>query len=267
MTVYQFEMKQYLKSVLVWGISIVSLTVLFMALFPTFSKDTELLDAMIKNYPPELLKAFGMGGNLSLASLFGYLGMTFVYVQICLAIQSANYGFSCLSVEERELTADFLMSKPVSRHTILLNKFFAALTALVLTNILVVVGTYVSIALFAKDAVYEQQKLQLLLATGMIFQLFFLSIGMVGSVLVRKIRSVISYSLGISFGMYIAYALRAVFGGELLGLFTPFYYFDSTAILDTGKLNAPLTILSVVVIIASLTTTYVVYLRRNIHSV
>lgn len=267
MTIFMYEMKQYLKSVLVWGISIASLILIFMMLFPTFSKDSAMLDMMIKNYPEELLKAFGMSGGLSLSSLLGYLGMTFVYVQICLAMQSANYGFSCLSVEERELTADFLMSKPVSRRRILLNKFLAAFLSLVLTNLIVVGATYAGIYLFGGDKPYDQSKLHLLMATGLIFQLFFLSIGMVLSVLLRKIRSVLSFSLGMSFGMYIAYALRAVFGGEFLGFFTPFYYFDANAILETGQLNGPLTIFSCALIVASLITTYVLYLRRNIHSV
>lgn len=267
MTIYQFEMKQYIRSVLIWVVSIATLILTFLALFPMFSKDSQMLDLLLENYPKELLKAFGMGGGLPLSSLLGYLGMTFVYVQICLAIQSANYGFSCLSVEERELTADFLMSKPVSRNTIILNKFFAALTAILLTNIGVVGLTYLGIYLFGKDAVYEQKNLQVLLASGLIFQLIFLSVGMFISVLLKKIRNVISFSLSLSFGLYIAYALRAVFGGEFLGYFTPFYYFDAGAILEQGKLNSNLTLLSVMIIVISLCGSYVLYTRRNIHSV
>ena len=50
--------------------------------------------------------AFGMSG-IDMASVLGFYGLAFGFVQVCLAIQAANYGFSMLSVEERDLTADF----------------------------------------------------------------------------------------------------------------------------------------------------------------
>ena len=267
MIIYQFEMKQYFRSLLGWITAYASLIISFLAFFPMFSKDTQLLDLLMENYPKDLLKAFGMGGTLPLSSLFGYLGMTFVYIQICLAIQSANYGFSCLSVEERELTADFLMTKPVSRHTIIFNKFFAAITAMCLSNISVAVCIYGGIFLFAQDVDYELASLYWLFVSGFLFQLVFLSVGMVISVLLKKVRSVLSLSLGMSFSLYVAYALRAVFGGELMGYITPFYYFDANTILEKGHLNGPLTALALGISVVSLTITYIVYLRRNIHSV
>jgi len=267
MIIYQFEMKHYVRSLMGWIIAYASLIISFLAFFPVFSKDTQMLDLLLKNYPEELLKAFGMGGSLPLSSLFGYLGMTFVYIQICLAIQSANYGFSCLSVEERELTADFLMTKPVSRRTIILNKFFAALTAICISTIAVALCIYVGIFFFAKEVKYETTSLYWLFLSGLLFQLVFLSVGMVVSVLLKKVRNVLSLSLGMSFSLYVAYALRAVLGGELIGYVTPFYYFDANAILENGHLNGPLTALAIGISVISLTITYFVYLQRNIHSV
>ncbi len=89
---------------------------------------------------------------------------------------------------------------------------------------------------------------------------------MLVSVLLKKIRSVISFSLGMSFGLYTAYALRAVLGGDFLGYITPFYYFDANAILEHGKLNSNMTALSIVIIGVSLGGSYMLYIRRNIHS-
>ena len=52
--------------------------------------------------------------NLDMSSVLGFFSFVFLFCQICLAIQAANYGFSLVSVEERELTADFLLAKPVA---------------------------------------------------------------------------------------------------------------------------------------------------------
>ena len=57
-----------------------------------------------------------------------------------IALQAANYGYSLVSVEERELTADFLLSKPVGRVQILTSKLLAALRDLTdVGNTLIVV--------------------------------------------------------------------------------------------------------------------------------
>ena len=61
--------------------------------------------------------------------------MVFLFCQICLAIQASNYGFSLVSIEERELTADFLLAKPIGRGKILTAKLLAALAALTITNL------------------------------------------------------------------------------------------------------------------------------------
>ena len=69
---------------------------------------------MMSSFPKELLIAFGMV-DMDWSTILGFFGLVFVFVQICLAIQAANYGFSLVSIEETEWTADFLLSKPVSR--------------------------------------------------------------------------------------------------------------------------------------------------------
>jgi ABC-2 type transport system permease protein len=80
------------------------------------------------------------------------------------------------------------------------------------------------------------------------------------------IRSVLSFSLALAFGLYVLNALRSIIGGNLLGLFTPYYHFDPGYILDKGELNLPLVLISVAVIIVSMIASYILYNRRNIRA-
>ncbi len=64
------------------------------------------------NFPPELKMAFGLE-RMDPATMEGYFGLCFYFCQLCLAIQAANYGLGLVSVEEAELTADFLLTKPL----------------------------------------------------------------------------------------------------------------------------------------------------------
>lgn len=266
MNIFIYEFKSYRKSIVIWAMSLAALLIMYMAFYPAFGADVEAMDLMLANYPEELLKAFGMGGELSLSSVAGFLAFTFTFVQLCLAIQASNYGFSILSIEERELTADFLMSKPVSRNNILFGKFFAALSALLLTDVVVILATFISLELYNNGSEYEVSGVIVLLLSNIIFQLFFMSVGMLISVSIKKLRSVLSFSMALSFGLYMINAIRAIIDSDLLGIFTPFYHFEPNYILEFNKLNWSLGIISMIIIVGSLVATYVLYNNRNIHS-
>lgn len=266
MNIFLYELKMYRKSIIIWSSSMMGVLIMLMAFFPTFAADTALMDQMLKSYPKELIDAFGMGGSLSLSSVPGYFTFSFVFVQLCMAIQASNYGFHFLSVEERELTADFLMSKPVSRKKILVSKFTAAFVSLTIINISVWIASFISIELFRAGQDYSVKNISILLSTTVFFQLFFLSIGMLVSLSVKKVRSVLSFSMALSFGLYILNAMKGVFGGELLGVITPFYHFEPGYILEFGKYNIEKAIISFILIVIALVISWVLYLRRNIHS-
>lgn len=266
MNIYKFELKGYFRTLWIWIFSVIALLIMYMAFYPIMSDDAQMMDKILENYPEELLKAFGMGGNISFATVLGYFTFTFVFVQLCLAVQSAYYGFNFLSVEERELTADFLYSKPVTRRSIFIQKYLAAVTALLLSDIAVWIGSFLAIEIFRGDNNYEMSYLLILLASIPIFQLFFFSIGLIVTTISKKISSVISYAMALSFGLYILNAIRSIVGGELLGMISPYYYFEPGYILTHGELNLRLTIIAVAVILISNIIGYRLYLKRNIHS-
>lgn len=266
MNIYKFELKMYSRSIISWGSAIFVTSVMFMAFFPTFGADTELIELMLANYPEEILSAFGMNTGLSLSTIVGYQVFVFAFIQLFLAIQAANYGFSFLSVEERELTADFLMSKPISRQRILASKFLAAFTALTVINAITWVSTFVGIELFKGDKEYEATNIIIFLSTIILFQLFFMCFSMLISVSVKKVRSVLSFSMALAFGMYVLNSVRAIVDGNILGVFTPFYHFEPGYILEHGSYNIRFAMISIAIIIVSMVMSYFLYIRRDIHS-
>lgn len=264
--IFKYEFQTYYKSIFIWVIAIGAASFIMLSFFPTFGADASLMEKILANYPEEMLKAFGMSGGLPLSSVLGYIVFVFAFVQLFLAIQASNYGFSILSVEEREFTADFLMSKPVSRTAILSAKFIAALLALIITNILVSGLIIAAGEMFKNGQSYEESHLWILLSSMILFQLFFLSVGMLVSVLLRRIRSVLAFSMGLSFGMYMINAVGAIIGGDLMTYISPFSHFNPGYILEYGKYDLSLVPISLIIIIASIIATYVLYPRRDIHS-
>ncbi len=144
-------------SVLIWSASIAALLFVFMSISSSFSKNAAIVSDMLSNFPKQLLIAFGMN-QMDFASVLGYFGLMFLFCQICLAIQAANYGFGLVSIEENELTADFLLAKPVGRGRIMTSKLLAALTGLTITNLVVWICSFVTLAVFNSGATYEAKR-------------------------------------------------------------------------------------------------------------
>jgi len=264
--IYRHEFRARSRSVIIWSLALLAITMIFFSIFPTFAEEAALFDEMMANFPPELLAAFGMTG-VNLSTVLGFYSFIFLFAQICLAIQASYYGFGLVSIEESELTADFLISKPVSRTEILTSKLLAALTCLAITNLVLWLSSFAAIAFFSGGRAYDTRALVLLLISGIIFQLFFLSVGLVVSLLVRRVRSVTPYALGLGFGMYVLSAFSGVEGVSILELITPFKHFDPNTILQHSGYDTPLVLLNVSVSLVSLVLSYWLYMRRDIPAV
>jgi ABC-2 type transport system permease protein len=264
--IYRHEFRARLKSVVIWSLAVAVLIFFFFSLFPVFADQAALMNEFLARYPQELRAAFGMD-NMDLATVLGFYSFIFMFVQLCLAIQASNYGFGLVSIEESELTADFLLSKPVSRTQVLTSKLLAALTSLTITNLVVWVVSFVAIALFRGEHEYTIATLLLLLLSIVIFQLFFLSVGLVISLLVKRVRSVTPYALGLGFGMYVLSAFSGVFGDVALELVTPFKHLDAPYIVKHGAYNTPLVLLNAAVTVVALAVSYWLYTRRDIPAV
>jgi ABC-2 type transport system permease protein len=204
--------------------------------------------------------------GVDLSTILGFFSLAFLFAQVCLAIQAANYGFSLVSIEEREWTADFLLAKPVARTQILTSKLLAALSGLIFTDIVVWSTSFLFINLFKGDATYETSSLLLLLLSIVPFQLFFLAVGLVVSLLVRRVRSVTPYAMALAFGMYVLSAFGDLLGEVALEKITPFKHFEPNYIIQHGSYDLPLALISVAAIVISLLGSYVLYARRDIPS-
>jgi ABC-2 type transport system permease protein len=200
------------------------------------------------------------------SSVLGFFGFIFLFCQVCLAIQASNYGFSLVSIEERELTADFLLAKPVSRPKILTSKLLSALTGMTITNLVIWISSFVLINLFRDGKGYDAGALILLLLTIVVFQLFFFSVGLLISLLLKRVRSVTPFSMGLAFGMYILNAFGNMIGEDSLEVISPFKHFEPNYILKNTAYNLPLVLISLCVILVSIPASYVLYSRRNIHT-
>ena len=265
-SIYRHEFRTRLKSVIIWSLALTAMVMVFFSIFPAFADQAALTNQMLAKFPPALLEAFGMN-KMDLSSVLGFYGFIFVFVQLFLAIQAGNYGFGMVSIEESEWTADFLLSKPVTRGQVLTSKLLAALTSLILTDLVVSVVSIIAITLFRGTRDYSLSTLSLLFLSMIILQLFFMGLGLLISLLVKKIRSVTPFSMGLAFGMYVLSAFSGIFGDVKLEYITAFKHLDPAYIVQQGAFDTPLVLINLAVSLVALSVSYWLYIRRDIPAV
>lgn len=265
MNIFLYELKAYRKSTIIWTLSLLALVVVFMAMFPSFSKDAEEFKKLLEVYPEAVRKAIGLDMD-HFFSILGFYSYAFVYITLCGAIQAMNLGTSIVSKEVREKTADFLLTKPVTRTQILTAKLLAALTSIVLTNIVFLIVSSL-IASKVSTEVYSGKTFLIITLTLFYIQLIFLSLGLLLSVVVRKIKSVITVSLGIVFTFFVIGMLSSTSGDEGKRYLSPFKYFDTAYLIKHSSYEFSYIFVGALIVITCIVASYIVYTKKDIHAV
>ena len=119
-------------SLLAWGLGIAALAVLMMAFYP-FIRDAEFIQDYIEMFPEELMALFS-GQIMDYASIEGFLNteLFFLMAPLLFLIFSIGFGSGAIAGEEERGTLDLLLSNPLSRWRVVLEKFGALIISVFL---------------------------------------------------------------------------------------------------------------------------------------
>jgi ABC-2 type transport system permease protein len=265
MNIFLHELRTNRKSTIIWTLSLTAVIIFFMSMYPAMAKDAEGFKKILEGYPEGFRKAFGVSIDL-MTSLIGFYSYVFTYVVLCGSIQAMNLGTSILSKEVREKTADFLLSKPVTRYQIITAKLLSAFVSLVITNVVFIVAASIT-AQAVSEKSFDMNTFLLISLTAFFIELMFLALGLFASVLVPKIKSVLPISLGTVFGFFILNMFGSVIGEKTIRYFTPFKYYDTAYIIKHTGYEPFFMIIEIVFIIVAVAASYVIYSKKDIHAV
>ncbi|MCP8970331.1 ABC transporter permease subunit [Ectobacillus ponti] len=265
MNMFWHELRVYRKSTVIWSLSMVVLTVISLSMFPAISRDAADFQRILEGYPEGVRKAFGISID-SVSTFLGFYSYIFGYVLLCGAMQAMHLGLSILSKEMREKTADFLLTKPVTRTQIVSAKLAAAVVSLAVTSLVYVAAAAVSAAAVSEKPV--DGKLFLMVSIPVFFvQLMFLALGLLLSVLLPGIKSVLSVSLTAVFGFFIIGMLGSAFDEEAVRYATPFRYYDAAYIIRHGAYEPIFLVMEGIIVIAAVAGAYWMYQKKDVHAV
>lgn len=261
MFLLKHEMKQGIKALLIWGISVGAMVMFCLFLFPELKTQMEPIQAMMKSLGP-LAAAFGMD-QLNYGELMGFYG---VYTGFMLGIGGMFYaailGCGMLSKEEAQHTAETLFSYPVSRSYVCFWKLLAVAVQLCLFNAIVIVFSLVTFPLIGETP--DAKAFALYHLAQLIMQLEIAGICFGISAFLRKGSA--SIGMGVAFLLYfLGVAGNISDKVSFVKYITPYAYADGAAILPTTSLNIGLVALGMFYMAIGITAAFCKYTAKDIY--
>ncbi len=267
MNIYLQELRAHYKSFLIWAATMIFLVAAGMMKYSAFAKTGESVNDLFKTLPPELMTVMGITPGMDLSSVGVFYSIFFLYFILLMSVHSCLLGASIIAKEERDKTADFLLVKPIRRSRAISAKILAALTFVVLYNIV----TFVASALFVAQSNTTGHDL-----TGQIFnvtsvllivQVLFLCIGFILGAWARSAARAAGIATVIILGTFLLKVLIDLESDlNWMQILTPFKYFNAADIMFNSELDFFYVVLSLAVSAVSVVGTYWFFQKRDLHS-
>lgn len=235
-----------------------------MSLYPAFTKDVAVVKQLLESLPPALKDALGISLE-TFFSIYGFYIYILTYVFLGGAIFAMNLGVATTSKEERDKTADFLLTKPVNRSNILSAKILANISSILIVDICFFIAALL-MARSVAGASFSPKTFLLISLILLFIQLIFLALGTLLSTVLPKIKSAIAVSLLTVFAFFIISMLGSVLGDEAVRYITPFKFFDPLYVVSHNGYETTYLTLEVIIITLSISSSYLFYNRRDIEA-
>lgn len=246
MTLLKHEIKRNKISLIIWTAIIAFMLAVCVLIYPEMSNQMNELSDMFADMG-SFSAAFGMD-KINFGEFIGFFGVECGNILgLGGAFFAAFLGISAIAKEEKEQTAEFLLTHPVSRSQIVAAKFFAALLQIVILNIVVVLVTLLCIAIIGEPI--EAKTFILLFTAYFILQVEIASICFGISAFISRRGVGIGLGIG-AFFYFLNIIANLTEDAKSLKYITPFAYTESADIIANGSID--MAYLSVGLILAAL---------------
>ena len=261
MTLVKHELKQGKISFLIWTASIGFLLAICIFLFPEMKGQMDSVNDMFASMG-SFTEAFGMD-RLNFGTLIGFYAVECGNV---LGLGGAFFAALCavgiLSKEEKDKTAEFLLTHPVSRKRIITEKLSAVLRQITAMNLIIYALAVGAIAAVGEEIPWKEISLMHLAYYLLQVELAGICFGI--SAFLRKGSA--GVGLGIAAMMYFLNLIANIADvAEFLKYITPFGYCEGADIVANGRLDGAMVAIGVVMGIGGIVIAYLKYTKKDIH--
>lgn len=151
--IYLKTIRDKRRSILGWSIGFLVYSFFILSLYPTFSSENEAIINYLKVFADmPFLKLFGINPEniLEFTTPEGFLNPEFFYMvaPILIIMLSVSLGSDAIAGEEERKTMDLLLSNPISRERIVLEKFLAVISVIFTVIVFSYIGFIICILVY-----------------------------------------------------------------------------------------------------------------------
>ena len=260
MTLIRHELRRGWKSLLVWTLAIGAFLIISVAVFPEMSSQMDSVTSMFASMGA-FTKAFGME-TLNFGTLKGFYAVECGNVLgIGGALFAALFGIMSLSREEKDGTADLLLTHPMSRAEIVAEKLAALLLQVLALNAAVFLLSAGSIACIGEAVPWKE--------VGLLHLAFFLLQVEIACVCFGISAFLWRGGMGLGLGLAIALYFMNIIANltpkaEFLKYVTPFGYTDGADIVNRGILQGGRILVGMLAAAAGVALAFMKYCKKDI---
>lgn len=260
MTIVKHELRQNRKTLAIWTAAIGFFIAVCVFLYPEMGSEMDDIGDMFASMGA-FTAAFGLD-TLNFGTLIGFYAIECGNVLgIGGAFFAAMIAAGVLAKEEKDRTAEFLLTHPVSRTRVITEKLIAVFLQILLLNLVVFGLSAVSILLIGEEIFWKE--LTLLHLAYFLLQIELAGICFGCSAFLR--RGGLGVGLGIA---VVAYFLNLVANlseqAEFLKYLTPFGYAEGADIIADGHLDTGMVLLGMGFAVIGIAAAYWKYSQKDI---
>ena len=260
MTIVKHELRQSKVSFLIWTASIGFLLAVCIFLFPEMKGEMDSMSELFSSMG-SFTAAFGMD-RLNFGTLIGYYAIECGNVLgLGGAFFAALSAVGILSKEEKDRTAEFLLTHPVSRVRIITEKFVAVLIQITTLSLIIYALSVGSMVVIGENIPWKEMSLLHLAYYILQIELAGICFGI--SAFIGK--GSVGIGLGIAVIMYFLNLIANIAEvAEFLKYITPFGYCDGADIVANGSLNGSLVVIGITIGVIGVFVAYMKYVKKDI---
>ena len=260
MTIFKQELKSQKLSMLIWSLSIGLLVAACVMMYPDMQDQMDGVNDMFSSMG-NFTEAFGMD-QLNFGTLLGFYAVEGGnMLGIGGAFFAAIIGITALMKEERDRTAEFLLTHPVSRTKIISEKLVSTFAIIVILNVIVLLCAVLSIKMIDEEIFWEELLIFHLAYLLMQFEIAGICFGI--SAFIKK--SGLGIGIGIAGLMYLLNIIANITeDAEFLKYITPFGFTEGSDIINNKEITLEYLIPGMIIMVICIVIGYVKYSKKDI---
>ena len=260
MTLFFHELKQNRLSLIIWTAILSFVIAISVFIYPEMSSQMNEINDMFSQMG-SFSDAFGMT-DLNFGEFIGYFGVECGNsLGLGAAFFAAILGIASLAKEERDGTAEFLLTHPISRASVVTQKLLALITELFILDLIVFTVSVGSAAIIGETD--DIMKMALILLSQFLVQLEIAVVTFCASAFIR--RGGLGIGLGVAAVFYFLNILANIDDSiEFLKYLTPFSFTDSAYIIEHSHLHPAYLATGALVSVLAVVTAFLKYTKKDI---